>query len=876
VNPADLAGVADLPVLDSLDALRAALAGGTDAVLQAPPGAGKSTVVPLALMEAPWAAGRRILLLEPRRIAARSVANRMAELLGEPVGETIGYRMRMETRVSGRTRVEVVTEGVLTRMLQADPSLADVALVIFDEFHERSLDADLALALTLAGRGLFREDDPLRLLVMSATLDGEAVAALLGDAPVIRSKGRQYPVEIRHGAAAKPRERLDERVVPAVLDALRAHPRSSLLVFLPGQGEIRRVADALAGRTGDADVRPLYGAMDLTAQRRAIAPAPEGRKIVLATNIAETSLTIEGVDVVIDGGFARQPVFDPRTGLTRLELRRIARDAAEQRAGRAGRMRPGVCYRLWSQQQHAQLAPRTAPEIASADLAGPALQLLAFGVDDPGELRWLDPPPRGAWQQALDLLQTLGALQRDDRTVRLSEDGESMARLGAHPRVGRLLLEGARGGARETACRIAALVEERDPLGREDADLERRLAMLEGTAACPPHARGWSNRVRRAAGQYAERLQRLGNTAASPAGAGDPGSRPDTDGGAGGEGETGLAAHAGAVPPAPGRLVACGWPDRVARRRRSGAYQLANGRSASLDGAQPLGREPWLAVLEAGGGAHRQGDVIGLAAPLDPEWFDGPLAHLVEAVTVTEWERGGDRFVAERQRRVGALVLARQRIDPLPEGLRERALLGAVEARGLGLLDWNAAARRLRDRICFLRRTRPGEPWPDLSDDTLLATLEDWLAPFLGDARRLADLRRIDLEACLAARLTWPEREALDRLAPERIVVPSGSRIAVDYAADPPVLAVKLQEMFGCTDTPRIAGGGVALKVHLLSPAGRPLQVTQDLATFWREGYPEVRKEMRGRYPKHPWPEDPLAAAPTRHTKRRQGDGRPG
>ncbi len=811
-------------------------------MLQAPPGAGKSTVVPLALMDQPWALGRRILMLEPRRLAARSVAHRMADLLGEKVGESVGYRMRLESRVSARTRVEVITEGVLTRMLQSDPALSDVALVIFDEFHERSLDADLALALVLAGRALFREDDPLRLLVMSATLDVEAVAALLGDAPVIRSEGRQYPVEVQYTGAGKPRERLDERIVPVVLDALRAQPRSSQLVFLPGQGEIRRAADALAGRTGDVQVMPLYGALDLAAQRRAIDVAA-GRKVVLATNIAETSLTIEGVDVVIDAGFARQPQFDPRTAMNRLELRRIARDAAEQRAGRAGRMGPGICYRLWSKQQQDQLAPRTAPEIQGADLANMALQLLAWGASDPTELSWLDPPPRGAWQQAIDLLTTLGAVRRDGAQVSLSADGEAMARLGTHPRVARMLLEGVRCGATTQACAIAAMLEERDPFGREDADLARRLAVLDGAEACPVQARGWQGRVRRAADQYRRRLDglRLANTVAMTA-----------------------------VPA--GRLVACGWPDRVARRRRSGGYQLANGRSASLEGVQPLAREAWLAVMEVGGAARRQGDVIGLATPLDPAWLDDALAHLVTEATVTEWERGGDRFIAERQRRVGALVLARQRMDPLPEGMRERALLDAVAERGLSLLDWKGGVRSLRNRLALLRQTLPEEDWPDVSDDALLASLDHWLAPFLRGARRLGDLRRIDLEQCLGALLDWPQREALDRLAPMRLEVPSGSRVMVDYGKDPPVLAVKLQEMFGCTTTPSVVGGRVVLMVHLLSPAGRPLQVTQDLATFWRNGYPEVRKEMRGRYPKHPWPEEPLAATPTRHTKRREGD----
>jgi ATP-dependent helicase HrpB len=835
--------VAELPVLAQLDALRAALAGGSDVVLQAPPGAGKSTVVPLALLHAPWAADRRILMLEPRRIAARSVAHRMAELLGERPGETVGYRMRLDTRVSARTRVEVVTEGVLTRMLQSDPALGDVAAVIFDEFHERSLDADLALALTLAGRELFRENDPLRLLVMSATLDVDGVAALLGGAPVIRSEGRQYPVEVHYGRPMPPRARVEERVVPAILEAARGHPDSSLLVFLPGQGEIRRVAVALEGLVGGVEIRPLYGALDLAEQRQAVAPA-RTRKIVLATNIAETSLTIEGVDVVIDAGFARQPAFDPRTGMSRLELRRIARDAAEQRMGRAGRMRPGHGYRLWSAQQHEQLAPRTEPEILAADLAPLALQLLAWGVADPSELAWLDPPPRGAWRQALDLLCVLGAVNPGDAAPTLTVDGEAMAALGAHPRVSRLLLEGVRCGATESACRIAAILDERDLFGRENADLARRLDALDDLDAAGGRAvRGWRSRVLASAKQYRVRLDRMGLR--------------------------GAAAQDVSV----GRLVACGWPDRVARRRSSGGYQLAGGRSAALDGTQALERERWLAVADVDGRRGRQGDVIGLAAPLDPALFEGPLAHLVRDATVTEWARGGDRFVAERQRRIGVLVLDRARIDPMPEGLRERALLDAVRERGLTLLDWKEHARTLRDRIALLRTHFPSDGWPELSDDALVATVDDWLAPFLGNARRLGDLRRIDLATCFEALLPWSLRESLDRRAPLRIEVPSGSRVSVDYGQNPPVLAVKLQEMFGCGETPRIADGRVALMLHLLSPAGRPLQITQDLGTFWADVYPEVRKEMRGRYPKHPWPEHPAVATPTRHAKARGSGG---
>lgn len=838
----------NLPIAAVLPALQQALADRHEVVLEAPPGAGKTTLVPLALLDAPWLAGQKILMLEPRRLAAKNAAHRMASLLGEHVGQTVGYRMRLESKVSGSTRIEVITEGILTRLLQHDPALDGVGLAIFDEFHERSLDADLALSLCLHGRDLFRAtDNPLKLLVMSATLDAAPIAALLDNAPIIRSAGRSYPVDIRYGQAARPGERIATRTVAALQAALQAHPGSSILAFLPGQGEIKQVAQGLTDwlrsrQQRDVEVHPLHGQLGLEEQQRAIAPAPAGqRKVVLATNLAETSLTIEGVDVVVDAGLVREARFDPNTGMDSLHTVRISRAASTQRAGRAGRLAPGVCYRLWSAAQQEQLAAHPTPEILRADLAPLALQLLAWGVTDPAELRWLDAPPAAMWQQALDLLEALGALARSP-ALRLTPHGQQLAALPLHPRLAHLLLCGATLGQTRTAAALAAILAERHPASQADPDLSHAVEILNGTAPCPAPYQAWLHRTRQLAQQYQASLHplRLQSPAVTP-----PLSSQQVL----------------------GYLVACAYPERIARRRHSGGYQLANGRSATLPAACPLATAPWLAVAEVSSHAGSSSDTIRTAAVLDPALFAGLLRAHVQEHTVLAWDDKAGRFVAETQRKVGALVLERKPLAQVPTAAKTQALLGLIRQQGLALLPWQAEHTQWCARVSLLQRLEPQQGWYDTSMANLLATLEHWLAPHLGEVNSLTDFKQLDLGNILRGLLPWELQQRLEQLAPSRILVPSGRAVAVDYTHDPPLLAVKLQEMFGCTSTPSVANGKVKLLLHLLSPAGRPLQVTQDLVGFWQNAYQAVKKEMKGRYPKHPWPDDPLAALPTHKVK---------
>ncbi|PKF69834.1 ATP-dependent helicase HrpB [Pseudomonas fluvialis] len=835
-----------LPIDAVLPDLRRALAAGHEAVLEAPPGAGKTTRVPLALLDEPWLAGQRIVMLEPRRLAARAAAERLASELGEPVGETVGYRIRLDSKVGPRTRIEVVTEGILARRLQDDPALEGVGLVIFDEFHERSLDADLALALTLNGRELLR-DTPLKVLLMSATLEGERLSALLGEAPVVSSEGRMYPVDIRWGAPWQPGEWIEPRVVQTVLQAL-SDESGSLLVFLPGQAEIRRVAEQLQGQlAGRADVLlcPLHGELDLSAQRAAIEPAPAGqRKVVLATNIAETSLTIDGVRVVVDAGLARVPRFDPASGMTRLDTQRIARASATQRAGRAGRLQPGVCYRLWSQSQHDQLAAYGEAEILQADLAGLALQLARWGVE-PSELAWLDVPPPAAFAQARDLLARLGAL--DERGV-LTAHGQAMAELPAHPRIAHLLLRGQALGLGALAADLAALLSERDILRGAGADLHSRMSLLAGESRASGGSRGGVQRARQLARQFRSYLR-------------------------------GKATEAVADPEHPrwlGCLLAFAYPDRIARQRRAGGaeYRLANGRAALFAEADALMKHEWLVIADLGSRQGQREERIYLAADLQTALFDGPLAEQVRELDVLDWDEREGVLRAERQRKVGELVLDSRALPQLDEAARGRALLALVRRKGLELLAWTPELRQWQARIALLRRLdlqQKGESeWPDLSDAALRDSLEDWLLPYLGKVSRLSHFASLDLSAMLAALLPWPLPQRLDELAPKSLSVPSGSRIAIDYSEQPPVLAVRLQELFGLAETPCIAGGRQRVLLHLLSPARRPVQVTQDLASFWANTYVEVKKDLKGRYPKHYWPDDPLIAEPTARAKPRR------
>ena len=840
-----------LPIDEVLPALREALATRHEAVLEAPPGAGKTTRVPLALLNEPWLAGQTILMLEPRRLAARAAAERLASELGEKVGETVGYRIRLDSKVGPTTRIEVVTEGILTRRLQEDPALEGVGLLIFDEYHERSLDADLALALSLNGRELFRDEQPLKILLMSATLEGERLAGLLGDAPILRSEGRMYPVAMRWGRPFQPGEFIEPRLVQTVLEALNDET-GSLLVFLPGQAEIRRVHQQLADALGERStvlLCPLHGELDLAAQRAAIDPAPAGqRKVVLATNIAETSLTIDGVRVVIDAGLARVPRFDPGSGMTRLDTQRISRASATQRAGRAGRLEPGVCYRLWSQDQHEQLAAYASAEILSADLAGLALQLGRWGVT-PGQLVWLDVPPAAAYAQAQDLLERLGALQGSSpQDWQLTRHGQAMAELPAHPRIAHLLLRGQALGLANMACDVAALLGERDILRGAGADLHSRLVLLSGEERAARGAQGGVQRARQLARQYRGYLR---GKAEQPV--------PDPQ-------------H----PRWLGALLALAYPDRVAQQRRPGGaeYRLANGRAALFAEADSLMKQGWLVIADLGSRQGQREERIYLAAEFDPALFDSVLAEQVRCVDQLDWDEREGVLRAERQRKVGELVLSREPLTGLDEVARSQALVNLVRRKGLELLPWTPELRQWQARVALLRQLdldQQGDSgWPDVSDGALLKGLEHWLMPYLGRVSRLSHFANLDLSSIVHNLLPWPLPQRLDEQAPHHLSVPSGSSIRLDYSEQPPILAVRLQELFGLAETPRIAGGRQVVKLHLLSPARRPVQVTQDLANFWRSTYAEVKKDLKGRYPKHYWPDDPLVAEATARAKPRK------
>ena len=830
-----------LPIEEILPELRTTLAARRAAVLQAPPGAGKTTIVPLALLDEPWLAGRTILILEPRRLAARAAAARMAQLLGGSVGETVGYRIRFDSKVSARTRIEVLTEGILTRRIQTDPELKSVGLVIFDEFHERHLHADLALALTLDCQNALRED--LKILVMSATLDGAAVSKLLGNAPLVVSRGRSFPVELEY-LPRDPEGPLPQVVADAVLRALGEH-EGDVLAFLPGAREIRRAQELLAERLrGSVDLFPLYGDLPWEAQDRALQPSTR-RKVVLATPIAETSLTIEGVRVVVDSGYARAPQFDPRSGLTRLTTTRIARASSEQRAGRAGRLAPGVCYRLWSETTQRGLIPQAIPEIRSADLAPLALELAAWGARDASSLSWLDPPPEAAFNQARALLTELDAL---DTEGRITEAGRAMARLPLHPRLAHMLHAADRMGLGAVACDIAALLSERDILAgeaRRTADFAQRLEALR---VFRQHGRQGAQSLSADANacvrvtQAAQQFQRL---LSSPRAV----KTEDLD-------QAGL-------------LLALAYPDRVALARAPGdvRYLLASGRGARLHESEMRLRAP--CVVAASLDAGETEGLVYLAARLDIGALREYLPAHIRTEDVVRWDEQQQAVLARREERFGALVLDSKPLrDADPEKMRA-AMLEGVRRLGLEALPWTRAAREWQARVLSLRHWLPDEDWPDVSDAALMATLADWIGPWLDGVTRREHLARLDLPAALQAQLDWERGKRLEEGAPTHLTVPSGSRLQLEYKpGESPVLRVKLQEMFGCADTPRVAFGRVPVTLHLLSPAQRPIQVTQDLRGFWERTYAEVRKELKGRYPKHPWPDDPWKAVPTRRALR--------
>ena len=815
-----------LPIDVALPELVAALRAGPRAVLVAPPGAGKTTRVPLALMDEPWAQGGRIVVLEPRRLAARAAAERMAATLGEEVGRTVGLRMRMVSKVSKATRVEVVTEGVFARMILDDPELSGVAAVLFDEYHERSLDADFGLALALDAQAGLRDD--LRLLVMSATLDGARVARLLDGAPVVESQGRAFPVETIY-LGRDPRQRIEEAVAAACLKAM-AEETGSALVFLPGQGEIARVASILSEKIRDpaVDVAPLYGAMDRAAQDRAVAPAKAGRrKIVLATSIAETSLTIEGVRVVIDSGLARVPRYEPDLGLTRLETVRVARAAADQRRGRAGRTEPGVCYRLWEQAGDGALQPYAQPEILSADLSGLVLDLAQWGVRDPATLAWLDPPPAPAVKEARALLEDIGALAADGA---ITDEGRAVAAFALPPRLARMMVDAGRAGAADLAGDIAAVLSERG-LGGDAPDLGQRI-----------------ERFRRDRGQRAEDARRLARNWVRQAGGGK------------------------AATPAEeaGRILALAFPDRIAKARgKLGEFLMTNGRAAALEPHEALARAPFLAIGEIAGRAAAAR--VLLAAPLTAEEVETLAGDRIETREEIVFDKPRAALAARRRRRLGAIVLAEANL-PTPAGAEAaRILAEGVAGLGVERLPWTKATKQWRDRVMFLRRAEgEDEGWPDLSDAALAGAAADWLAPFLDGRASLAAITPDDLEQALHALLPWDMRRRLESEAPTHYETPAGSRIALDYEAEGgPTLSVRVQELFGLAAHPALAGGRVPLTLELLSPAHRPIQITRDLPGFWRGSWAEVKTEMKGRYPRHVWPDDPAAAQATTRAKPR-------
>ncbi|MGQ0685403.1 ATP-dependent helicase HrpB [Bradyrhizobium sp.] len=814
-----------LPIDAVLDELSRTLVVRNTAVLVAPPGAGKTTRVPLALLEEPWTKGKKIIVLEPRRIAARASAERMAKTLGERAGETVGYRVRFGSKVSRATRIEVVTEGIFSRQILDDPELNGVAAVLFDEFHERSLDADLGLALAHDAQTGLRED--LRILVMSATLDGARIAKLLGDAPVVASEGRAFPVDTRY-LGRKPDVPLERQMAEAIATALRADP-GSVLAFLPGAAEIRRTETFLRERVQDASIEivPLFGALDAAVQDRAIAPAPRGtRKVVLATSIAETSLTIEGVRIVVDSGMARVPRYEPDIGLTRLETVRASRAAVDQRRGRAGRTEPGVCYRLWDEPQTASLAAYTQPEILSADLSTLVLDLAQWGVADPHQLAFLDPPPAPALKEARSLLNELGALDADGR---ITAEGRSLRALALPPRLARMIVDSNRFGSGEEAAEIAAVLTERG-LGGDSADLDARLDQFrrdrsQRASSARDLARRWAQQVA---------------SAEKPKGEGDL--------------STGV-------------MLAFAFPDRVARNRGNGSFVLANGRGAAVEQTSLLARAPYIAVGELTGTAA-SGRIL-LAAPITQDEIEHYFADQIESAEEITFDRGAMALRARRKRTLHAVTLSEAPMALSPSAETARIFADGLVAAGLDKLPWSKALKQWRDRVMFLRKAE-GENWPDLSDAALAATSGDWLAPALYDKTSLKEFSAGDLSDAVTNLLPWDLRARLDREAPTHFEAPTGTMLAIDYEADQgPTIAVRLQELFGLNTHPSIAKGAVPLVLELLSPAQRPVQVTRDLPGFWRGSYAAVRSDLRGRYPRHPWPEDPASAMPTRRVKPR-------
>lgn len=813
-----------LPIDAVLGDLAAALHASNAAVLVAPPGAGKTTRVPLALLDEPWLGDRKIIMLEPRRIAARASAERMARTLGERAGETVGYRVRFGSKISRKTRIEVVTEGIFARQILDDPELTGVGAVLFDEFHERSLDADLGLALARDAQTGLRED--LRILVMSATIDGARIAKLLGDAPVVASEGRAFPVETRY-LGRKPDQQIERQMADAIASALRADA-GSVLAFLPGAAEIRRTQNFLAERVQDANIEivPLFGALDAAVQDRAIQPAPRGqRKVVLATSIAETSLTIEGVRIVVDCGLARVPRYEPDIGLTRLETVRAARAAVDQRRGRAGRTEPGVCYRLWDEPQTASLPAYTQPEILSADLSTLLLDCAQWGVSDPAQLTFLDPPPLPALKEARSLLVELGALDGDGR---ITEEGQALRALALPPRLARMIVDSARFGFGEEAAEIAAILTERG-LGGDSVDLDHRL-----------------DQFRRDRSQRASSARQLAERWAGQV------SSPSLR-------ETGELST--------GTMLAFAFPDRVARNRGNGSFVLANGRGASVEQSAALAKTPYIAVGELTGTAAN-GRIL-LAAPITQAEIEARFADQITDADEISFDRASTSLRGRRKRALHAITFSEAPLTVTASEAAARVFADGLAALGLDRLPWSKALQQWRGRVMFLRASE-GDAWPDLSDQALIDTRETWLAPALFGKTSLRDFSAGDLSDAVMSLLPWDQRARLDKEAPTHFEAPTGTMLAIDYEAEQgPTIAVRLQELFGLGTHPSVAKGKVPLVLELLSPAQRPVQVTRDLPGFWRGSYQDVRSDLRGRYPRHPWPDDPATAMPTRRAKPR-------
>lgn len=815
-----------LPIDAVLPDLTSTLARSSTAVLVAPPGAGKTTRVPLALLDAAWSNGKKIIVLEPRRIAARAAAERMAQTLGEKVGDTVGYRIRFGSKVSRKTRIEVVTEGIFSRQILDDPELAGIAAVLFDEFHERSLDADLGLALARDAQQGLRED--LRILVMSATLDGARVAKLLGDAPIVESEGRAFPVETRY-VGRKPDAPVERQMADVIAIAMRADA-GSVLAFLPGAAEIRRTQNMLSERLSDpnTEIVPLFGALEAGVQDKAIAPAPKGqRKVVLATSIAETSLTIEGVRIVVDSGLARVPRYEPDIGLTRLETVRASRAAVDQRRGRAGRTEAGVCYRLWDEPQTASLEAYTRPEILSADLSSLVLDLAHWGANDPATLTFLDPPPVPALTEARALLRELDALDHDGR---VTGEGNSLRALALPPRLARMIVDSNRLNSGEEAALIAAILTERG-LGGDSVDLDARLDNFRRDRSQR------ASSARQLAKRWAEQVADI-----APNG-------PESE-----SLSTGV-------------MLALAFPDRVARNRGNGSFLLANGRGASMDQISALARAPYVAVAELTGTAAN-GRIL-LAAPITQQEIEAEFYSHIEVADEITFDKSALALRARRRRKLHAITLSEQHLAITPSPEAAKVFADGLAAVGLDRLPWSKPLKQWRDRVMFLRAASPDE-WPDLSDKALLDTRDDWLVPALFGKTSFADVSAGDLSDALMGLLPWELRSRLDREAPTHFEAPTGTSLPIDYEAEQgPTIAVRLQELFGLNVHPSIAKGKIPLVLELLSPAHRPVQVTRDLPGFWRGSYAAVRSDLRGRYPRHPWPEDPATAMPTRRVKPR-------